>query len=97
MRLPASGIWLTWLIQTGISVREICQWFLLVYLLQLNAYPKLLRALRIAASIGLLVGFLDGALSFAIYFNLTAVPIGIADAVLTAFILPLELVPSSAS
>jgi Stage II sporulation protein E (SpoIIE) len=92
VRLPASGIWLTWLIQTGISLREICQWFLLVYLLQLDAYPKLLRALRIAACVALVVGFLDGALSFAIYF-MTAVPIGIADAVLTAFILPLELVP----
>jgi Stage II sporulation protein E (SpoIIE) len=92
VRLPASGIWLTWLIQTGISLREICQWFLLVYLLQLDAYPKLLRALRIAACIGLVVGFLDGALSFAIYFNM-ALSIQIADALLTAVILPLELVP----
>ena len=54
LRLPVSGIWLTWLIQTAIGIREICQWFLLLYLLQLDAYPRLARAVRIAAIVGLL-------------------------------------------
>jgi Stage II sporulation protein E (SpoIIE) len=93
LRLPVSGIWLTWFIQTGISLREISQWFLLIYLLQLNAHTKLMRAVRIAAWIGVLVASLDGALAFAYHFNMPAVPIQIADAVLTAVILPLELVP----
>ena len=93
LRLPVSGIWLTWFIQTGISLREVSQWFLLIYLLQLNAHTKLLHAVRIAACIGVLVGTLDGALAFAFHFNMPAVPIQIADAVLTAVILPLELVP----
>ena len=48
---------------------------------------------RIAACVGVLVGSLDGALAFAFHFNMAAVPIQIADAVLTAVILPLELVP----
>jgi hypothetical protein len=93
LRLPVSGMWLTWFIQTGIALREICQWFLLIYLLQLDAHTKVLRAVRIAASAGLLVGSLDGALAFAFHFNMPAVPLQIADAVLTAVILPLELVP----
>src|SRR5580704_12561054 len=40
-----------------------------------------------------LVASLDGALAFAFHFNMPAVPLQIADAVLTAVILPLELVP----
>jgi hypothetical protein len=93
LRLPVSSIWLTWIIQTAISLRETCQWFLLIYLLQLDAHTRLTRLVRIAACVGILVAFLDGALSFALRFNMTAVPIQFADAILTAFILPLELVP----
>jgi hypothetical protein len=93
LRLPVSSIWLTWIIQTAIALRETCQWFLLIYLLQLDAHTRLTRLVRIAACIGILVGFLDGTLAFAFRFNVAAVPIQIADAVLTAVILPLELVP----
>jgi hypothetical protein len=93
IRLPVSTIWLTWIIQTAIGVREICQWFLLIYLLQLDEYPKLVRLARIGATVGVLVGFFDGALSLAIHFNLAEVPIEITDAIFTSLILPLELVP----
>jgi Stage II sporulation protein E (SpoIIE) len=91
--LPVSSIWLTWIIQTAIALRETCQWFLLIYLLQLDAHTRLTRLVRIAACIGILVSFLDGALAFAFRFNVAAVPTQIADAVLTAVILPLELIP----
>ena len=91
--LPIPGTWLTWIAQTVIGVREICQWFLLIYLLQLDRFPRLVRLVRVGAWIGLLVGCLDGALAFAYHFGSAAVPVQIADAVLTAFILPLELVP----
>ena len=84
LRLPVSGIWLTFAIQTAIAVRELCQWFLLIYLLQLDGHTKLMRAVRIAACVGVLVGALDGALAFAFHFNWPAVPIQIADAILTA-------------
>jgi hypothetical protein len=93
LRLPVSTIWLTWIIQTAIAVREICQWFLLIYLLQLDAFPKLVRFVRIAAWVGVLAGFVDGALGFALRFGIGAVPVQITDAVLTLIILPLELVP----
>ncbi len=64
LRLPLSTIWLTWIIQTAIAIREICQWFLLIYLLQLDAYPKLMRLVRIAAFFGVLTGFFDGGSGF---------------------------------
>jgi hypothetical protein len=93
LRLQVSALWLTWVIQTGIGAREICQWFLLIYLLQLDAYPKLVRLVRIAAWVGILVAFLDGALAFAFRFGIPDVPVQITDAILTSIILPLELVP----
>jgi hypothetical protein len=93
LRLPVSGMWLNFVIQTAIAVRELCQWFLLIYLLQLDEHTKLMRAVQIAACVGVLVGALDGALAFAFHFNWPAVPIQIADVILTAIILPLELVP----
>jgi diguanylate cyclase len=91
--LPISGIWLTWMIQTTIAVRELCQWFLLIYLLQLNEYPRLVRLVTICAWIGVLVGCVDGALAFAYRFEFPAVPVQITDAILTCFMLPLELIP----
>ena len=93
LRIPVPALWLFWLIQTAIAIREICQWFLLVYLLQLDAYPKLMRLVRAGAWINLLVGFFDGALGWGFRFGVAAEPIQIADAILTAIILPLEWVP----
>jgi hypothetical protein len=93
LRLPVSTIWLTWVIQTAIGIREICQWFLLLYLLQLDVYQRLARLVRIGAIVGVLMGFFDGALSLAIHFDMNPAAVQIADAVLTAIILPLELVP----
>jgi hypothetical protein len=93
LRLPMSGMWLSFIIQTAIAVRELCQWFLLIYLLQLDGHKKLMGAAQTAACVGVLVGAVDGALSFAFHFNWPAVPIQIADAVLTAIMLTLELVP----
>ena len=37
-RLMIPGDWVTLLVQCSIQVREVCQWFLLVYLLQLEDY-----------------------------------------------------------
>ncbi|MGC2401121.1 MAG: SpoIIE family protein phosphatase [Acidobacteriaceae bacterium] len=93
LRMPVSAIWLFWLAQTAIGVREICQWFLLIYLLQLDVYPRLMRLVRIGAWISVVVGFLDGALSLGFRFGIDAASIQITDALLTAVILPLEWVP----
>jgi hypothetical protein len=91
--LPISGIWLTWIAQTAICIREICQWFLLIYLLQLDKFPRLVRLIKIGAWISVLAGCFDGALAFALHFGAPEVPIQIADAALTAFVIPLEWVP----
>ncbi len=92
LRLPISGIWLTFLIQTAIELREISQWFLLFYLLQLEDSAKLLRFLRIVAWINLIAGSLDGALSFLIS-SLPGATFAVLDALLTALILPAETLP----
>ena len=56
LRLPISGAPLTFLIQTAIQIREICQWYLLVYLLRLEDSAKLMRFLRVAGWITLIAG-----------------------------------------
>jgi Stage II sporulation protein E (SpoIIE) len=91
--VPLSAIYLLWIVQTLIAVREISQWFLLIYLLQLDAYPEVVRLARIGAWLSLLAGFFDGGLALLLRFGLGDVPLKLADAALTAIILPLELVP----
>jgi hypothetical protein len=91
--LPIPGIWLIWIGQTAICVRELCQWFLLIYLLQLDKFPRLVRLVKIGAWISLLAGFFDGALAFGLHFGVPEIPVQIADAVLTVFVVPLEWVP----
>jgi serine phosphatase RsbU (regulator of sigma subunit) len=93
IRLPVSGIWLTFLIQTAIQLREICQWFLLLYLLQLEDSKKVLRLVRIVAWINVIAGGLDGALSFFLS-SLPGATFAVLDALLTAVILPGEILPT---
>ena len=92
MRLPVSAIWLTFFIQTAIQLREISQWFLLIWLLELHDRHKLVRWLRVIAITTTLGGMLDGALGF--LFNVLTVPhFQLADAFFTAIILPGEAIP----
>ncbi|HVZ83005.1 MAG TPA: SpoIIE family protein phosphatase [Terracidiphilus sp.] len=92
MRLQVSGIWLTFITQFSIQLREISQWFLLIWLLQLHENARLVRWVRIAAIVSTIAGTLDGALGF-FYSWLGVVPFQISDAVLTFFILPGEAIP----
>ena len=95
LHLHVSGIWLTFFIQISIQVREVAQWYLLVYLLQLNESRNLMRFLKIAASITLTAGILDGASGFVLT-QLSQAQFGITDAFLTAFLLPCEAIPKRA-
>jgi hypothetical protein len=93
LRLPIPGASLTMVTQAAIQIREFSQWFLLVYLLQLDDSPRLLRFLRVTAWISTIAGALDGALSYL----LTSVPDAFvvwADALLTVIILPVEILPA---
>jgi len=94
LRLPYSNITLTALAQMEIQVREISQWFLLLWLLQLHEYPKLVRFTRIAALFSFIPGSLDGVLFFFYPSVLSAIQFQISDAILTFFILPFEVVPA---
>ena len=90
LRLPITGDWLVFLIQSSIQLREISQWFLLLYLLQLEDSAKLIRFLRIMAWINIIAGSLDGALGFVLS-SLPAATFVALDAVLTVIIVPAEI------
>jgi hypothetical protein len=92
IRLPISGLWDTFFVQTVIQLREVCQWYLLIYLLQLEGSPRLMRGLRVLAWTALLGGAIDGALSFN-YGVLNVTQFTWLDASLTAVILLVEPVP----
>jgi hypothetical protein len=92
MRLQVSGILLQSLIQPSIQIREISQWFLLVYLLKLDDSPRLMKWMKIAAWITVPAGALDGGLGFFIA-RLSVPAFTWLDAILTFFILPVEAVP----
>jgi len=94
LRLPYSNATLSCFGQISIQFRETSQWFLLLWLLQLHEFPKLVRFARIAAAVSLTAGALDGILFFFFPNILSTIPYQIGDAVLTALILPLEVVPA---
>ncbi|HEY9127979.1 MAG TPA: SpoIIE family protein phosphatase, partial [Acidobacteriaceae bacterium] len=92
MRIEISGLWDTFFVQAAIQLREICQWFLLAYLLQLEGSPRLMRNVRILAWTAFFAGALDGALSFCFGF-LSVAQFTWIDAALTGIILLVEPVP----
>jgi hypothetical protein len=92
LRLPVSAILLTYLIQASIQLREVSQWFLLLWLLQLHENLKLRQAIRTISIFSMICGATDGALGF-FYSALGERTFQITDAVLTFFILPGEIIP----
>lgn len=92
MRLQASFILLTFLIQFAIQLREISQWYVLIYLLQLDDRPRLMQWIRGIAIASLIAGALDGGLGF-FYGAMAKTTFQITDAFLTALILPGEAFP----
>ena len=49
MRLQYSSIWITFFVQSAIQLREVAQWYVLIYLLQLEDAPRMMRAIKIFA------------------------------------------------
>ena len=92
MRLQYSAIWITFLVQAAIQIREVSQWYVLIYLLQLEDAPRMMRAIKVVAIASLIAGTVDGALGF-LYGILAKSTFQITDAVLTFFILPGEAIP----
>ena len=94
LRLPISNLWLTFLIQTSIQIREISQWFVLLWLLQLHDFAKLTRFIRWVAIISVVAGTVDGALFFLYPSPLSDMAFQLSDAFLTFFMLPGEAIPA---
>jgi hypothetical protein len=92
MRLQASAILITFLVQFAIQLREISQWYVLIYLLQLEDRPRMMRWIQVFAVGSLIAGAIDGSLGF-FYGSLAKGTFQITDACLTFFILPGEAIP----
>ena len=92
MRLQASTILLTFLVQFAIQLREISQWYVLIYLLQLDDLPRLMRWIKVIAIGSQISGALDGSLGF-FYGSMGKTTFQITDAFLTLLILPGEAIP----
>jgi hypothetical protein len=92
MRLQVSTILLTFLVQFAIQLREISQWYVLIYLLQLDDHPRLMRWIKIFAIGSLTAGAVDGSLGF-FYGTIAKTTFQITDACLTFLILPGEAIP----
>jgi serine phosphatase RsbU (regulator of sigma subunit) len=90
--LHISGIVQQAIVQPLIGVREMSQWFLLVYLLQLEGSKRLMRWMVAWAWISVVAGALDGGLGFLA--DLISIPMFTwADALLTVFVIPGEFMP----
>lgn len=92
MRLQASTILITFLVQFAIQLREISQWYVLIYLLQLEDRARLMRWIRVIAIGSIIAGAIDGSLGF-VFGVIGKTTFQIADAFLTALILPGEAFP----
>jgi phosphoserine phosphatase RsbU/P len=92
MRLQASAILITFLVQFAIQLREISQWYVLIYLLQLEDRAKLMRWIKVFAIGSMMAGAIDGGLGF-FYGSMAKTTFQIADAFLTFLILPGEALP----
>jgi hypothetical protein len=92
VRPEISAIRIQFLVQIAIQLREISQWYLLIYLLQLDDRAKLMRFVKILAIGSMVAGFIDGGLGF-FYSNLGTNVFQVLDAFLTFMILPGEAIP----
>jgi len=78
---------------TWVSIREISLWFLFLWLLRVNEVRSVARTLRILAVVGMVAGLLDSALYFLYPSLIGARAFEIADAALTCFYLPQQILP----
>jgi hypothetical protein len=93
LHIPYSAGWANFATQTEIQIREVSQWFLLIWLLQLHDHRKLVRFTRLFAIIAIFSGFCDGALFLVYPSLLSGLQFQITDAVLTVPLLVFEVVP----
>ena len=93
LHIQYSSSWLNFALQTEIQIREISQWFLLLWLLQLHDQPKVVRFTRITAIVVLIGGVCDGVTGVLYPSVLGDLQFQVADAVLTVPLIVAEIVP----
>jgi phosphoserine phosphatase RsbU/P len=93
LQIPYNGAWINLAVQVEIQIREVSQWFLLLWILQLHDYKKLARFVRFAAIAALAGGIADGLVFFFYPWLLNDLQLEIADAILTVPLLVFEIVP----
>jgi hypothetical protein len=93
LQIPYNFVWLAFIVQIEIQVREVSQWFLLLWLLELHDHKKLVRFVRFAAMTAMLGGIADGLVFFLYPSLLNDLQLQIADAILTLPLLVFEIVP----
>ncbi|MDE3185986.1 MAG: SpoIIE family protein phosphatase [Acidobacteriota bacterium] len=93
LRLQASYGPLTFWTQTEISLREMSQWFLLLWLLKLQDNRQLVVLTRKVALISVFASVLDGVTILLYPSLLSASGLQVADAVLTAVMIFFEIFP----
>jgi hypothetical protein len=93
LQIPYNFTWLAFIVQLEIQVREVSQWFLLLWLLELHDHKKLVRFVRFAAMTAMLGGVADGLVFFLYPSLFNDLQVQIADAILTLPLLVFEIVP----
>ncbi len=93
LHIPHSGVALNFMVQMEIQIREMSQWFLLLWLLQLHDQQKVVRFTRLSAIMALSFGVLDGITGFLYPPILSDLGFQITDAVFTIPLLVAEIVP----
>ena len=94
LRLPYPFAIAQILIQTSIAIREASGWFLLIWLLQLNQYPRLVHYTKLAAMIGIPSAAIDGCLASLYPDFISVLQMQIADAITTVPSVLFESIPA---
>ncbi len=93
-RIMLPNVWLQALNQAVVVIREVAQWFVLVWILELQDNRTLMRILRWGAVISIAAGCLDGLTQLFFPWPLSARGFEICDAVFTVPLLLSEPIPA---
>jgi len=94
LHIASNAFTLNFAVQTEIQIREVAQWFLLLWLLQLHDNRRLVRFARVAAVLAFTAGVCDGIAGLLYSTVLSDRAFQIVDAAFTAPLLVAEIVPA---
>jgi hypothetical protein len=94
LRLHYSAAILLLVTQMGIQIREVSQWFVLLWLLQLHENARIVRFTRAAGLLCMIIGTVDGSLFFWYPRLISGTQFQITDAILTFPLIAVGIVPA---